>query len=287
MRVRFVAAFALRCALLFLVAGLGAACGTTAAAPQVGGLDEAHTECEAVPVVAILLDKSRSAPVSLVSQLTRGDLNTLIDVLRACGGELAVGAIRGRTATPLVRLLVETPPQPAAREDVPQVGNPMILAEQHARVEGIYQKQRAAYEHKSRRWSAATEAAIEEFRQDVEAIIDEPTTAPHTDMWAALKQADLFLRESREFRAYGRTAGGNSSRTRHVLVALTDGIHTAPGSAYHMQSTPDLFVVNSAGEVGALAGMSPRRFESFGAALRALDGAGMPGVAGQEVRGER
>jgi hypothetical protein len=72
-----------------------------------------------------------------------------------------------------------------------------------------------------------------------------------------------------------------------VLVALTDGIHTAPGSPYHMQSTPDLFVVNSAGEVGALAGMSPRRFESFGAALRALDGAGMPGVAGQEVRGER
>jgi hypothetical protein len=55
-----------------------------------------------------------------------------------------------------------------------------------------------------------------------------------------------------------------------VLIALTDGIHTASSNPYQLRSGPELFVVNSAGELGVLVGMHPERFESLSAAVRAL-----------------
>ena len=180
-----------RCGLGLLIAALGTACSTTDAAPPAVEEGPAHVSCEAVPVVALLLDKSRSAPVSLVSQLSMRDLDPLIELLRGCGGELAVGAIRDRAATAMVRLYIETPLDPPVRERVPEIGNPMILAEQRARAERLYKERLAAYEPLSRRWAAVTDGAVEEFRDGVQAVVEEPTTSPSTNIWAALRQADL------------------------------------------------------------------------------------------------
>lgn len=268
-----------RSGVLVLSATLAVACGTTDAAPPSIVAGPERVSCEAVPVVALLLDKSRSAPVSLVSQLAVEDLDPLIELLRGCGGELAVGAIRDRAATPMVRLYVETPPDPPVRERAPEIGNPMILAEQRARLDRAYKEQLAAYEPVSRRWAGVTERAIETFRDHVQAVIAEPTTSPSTNIWAALRQTDLFLNESRE----GRDKNANPRiQTRHFLVALTDGIHTAAGQAYRLESKPELFIVNSAGEAGVFAGMNPRRFESFSATLRAIGAVRSPGFTGQE-----
>jgi len=272
-----------RSALVLLIATVGVACSTTDAAPPVVPIAAPRASCEAVPVVALLLDKSRSAPVSLVSQLGVRDLDPLIELLRACGGEIAVGAIRDRAATPMVRLFVQGPPAPPVLETVPEIGNPMILAERRARAERDYKRNLAAYEPVSRRWTAATGTAIEQFRHDVQGVIEEPTTSPSTNIWAALRQADLFLSEPREGRAEGTGARSSASvPARHVLVALTDGIHTAAGDAYRLQSRPELLIVNSTGEVGVLAGMNPRRFESFAAALRAIGGVRAPRFSGQD-----
>ena len=267
-----VAAF-FHCGLVVLAAG-GSACSTTGAAPPGVKAVEARVRCATVPVVALLLDKSRSAPVSLVSQLTVADLNPLIEMLHNCGGELAVGAIRDRAATAMIRLYVETPPDPPVRERLPDVGNPMILAEQRARAERAYRERLASYEPLFRRWAAVTDAAIEEFRNEVQAVLKEPTTSPSTNVWAALRQADLFLGESRD----GRDENGTRRiASRHVLVVLTDGIHTAATPPYHLQSKAELFAVNSAGEAGVFADMNPRRFESFSAALRTIATRASPG----------
>jgi hypothetical protein len=266
-----------RSGLLVLVATVGAGCSTTDAAPPNTLVDAKRMSCEAVPVVALLLDKSRSAPVSLVSQLAVQDLNPLIELLRACGGELGVGAIRDRAATPMVRLFIESPPSPPVPETVPEIGNPMVLAEQRARVDRAYKQQLVAYEPVSRRWATVTDTAIEEFRDEVRAVIEEPTTSPSTNIWAALRQADLFLSEPREGREEnGSMRASTAIPVRHVLVALTDGIHTAAGQAYQLRSKPELFIVNSAGEAGVFAGMNPRRFESVPATFRALGAARSP-----------
>ena len=263
-----------------LIAAAGAACSTTGAAPPAVDAAPTRVSCEAFPVVALLLDKSRSAPVSLVSQLRVADLDPMVELLRGCGGELAVGAIRDRAAAPMVRLYVDTPPHPPVREQVAEIGNPMILAEQRARAERAYMERLAAYEPVSRRWATATERAIEEFRDVVKAVIEEPTTSPSTNIWAALRQADLFLSEPRDDRADN---GTKPIPTRRVLVALTDGIHTASGPIYHLQSKTELFIVNSAGEAGVFAGMKAKRFESFSATLRAIGtAAASPRFSGQD-----
>jgi hypothetical protein len=176
----------------------------------------------------------------------------------------------------MVRLYIETPPDPPGREPVPEIGNPMILAEQRARAERVFKDRLAAYEPVSSRWAAVTDRAVEEFRDEVRAVIEEPTTSPSTNVWASLRQADLFLTESREGH------DGNGAKripTRHVLVALSDGIHTASGPTYRLQSKADLFVVNSAGEAGVFAGMNPKRFESFSATLRAIATTASPHVS--------
>ncbi len=255
-----------------LVSAITAACDATNAASQLAQSDPVRSGCKAVPVVALLLDKSRSAPASLVSQLAPQDLDPLIELLRACGGELAVGAIRGRAATPMVRLFIETPPNPPVREEMPKVGNPMILREQRARIERVYSQRFSAYEGQSHHWATVTDAAVDRFRQDVRTVLEEPTTAPVTNVWAALRQADLFLSEPRDMRV----------TMRHVLVALTDGLHTAGGDPYRLQSTPELFVVNAAGEAGVLAAMKAQRFESFSAVSRAITGARTTRVTGQD-----
>lgn len=287
MRMRIVpVAYVGRWSGLVLLAGITAsACDPTNAAPPPARPDPTASRCEAVPVVVLLLDKSRSAPTSLVMQLAPHDLDPLIELLRQCGGELAVGAIRDRPATSLVRLFIQAPPHAPVREEVPRVGNPMILREQRARAQHAYQEQMAEYEALSRRWSSAAEVAVEEFRKDVHAVIEEPTTAPATDIWAALRQADLFLSEFRDIRASDADSRGTTALPmRYVLVALTDGIHTAGGTVHSLQSTPDVFVVNSTGEVGVLARMNPRRFESFGAVLRAIAGNRATRITGGEFR---
>jgi hypothetical protein len=269
--------------LVLLLATLAVACSTTDAAPPSVPAAAEAVPCEAVPVVALLLDKSRSAPASLVSQLAVRDLDPLIELLRDCGGELAVGAIRDRAATPMVRLFIDAPPRPPVPDTVPQVGNPMILAEQRARAEQAHKQQRAAYEPGSRRWTTTTEAAIEEFRRDVRAVIAEPTTSPSTNIWAALRQADLFLSEPRAGRNEGAgTRASPAIPARLVLVALTDGVHTAPDEAYRLQSSPQLFIVNSTGQAGVFAGMNPARFESVPAMLRAIGSARSARFSGQD-----
>ena len=268
-----------RCGLLILISVAGIACSTTGAAPPGVEATSAPVPCEAVPVVALLLDKSRSAPLSLVSPLTIGDLDPLIELLRGCGGELAVGAIRDRAAAPMVRLYIQAPPDPPVRVSVPEVGNPMILAEQRARAERAYNDRLAAYEPVSRRWAMATDGAIQSFRDRVRAIFEEPPTSPSTNIWAALRQADLFLSETREGRSVNQTP---QIPIRHVLVALSDGIQTTAGPAYRLQSKAELFVVNSAGETGVFAAMNARRFESFSATLRAVGAADPPRVSGQD-----
>ena len=247
-----------------------AACSPADAAPQLAPSDGVRSTCEAVPVVALLLDKSRSAPTSLVFQLTVADSGAAARALPGtCGGELAVGAIRERASTPMIRLFVETPPRPPAREAIPASGNPMILREQRVRADRVYSERLTAFEAQARRRAAAADVAIGSFRRDVRAVIEEPTRAPATDIWAALRQADLFLNETHDVRA---KPGAATPPVRRVLVALTDGIHTTAGRAYRLESRPDFFVVNSSGEVGVLAAMHPRRFESFAPVTRIIAG---------------
>jgi hypothetical protein len=152
----------------------------------------------------------------------------------------------------------------------------MILREQRARAERIYAEQRIEYQTRDRQWRRDTDASVEAFRQEVAPVIKEATTAPVTDVWAAFRQADLFLGEPRDVRRSNQESGATSRPTASVLVALTDGIHTASSQPYQLRSAPEVFVVNSAGEVGALAAMHPQRFESFSAAVRAIARLGQP-----------
>jgi hypothetical protein len=155
------------------------------------------------------------------------------------------------------------------RDELPKSGNPMILREQRARAERVYNERRTAYDTNARRAAAAADEAIDAFRRNVRALIEEPPSAPATNIWAALRQADLFLNEASDA---GSAATGATPVVRRVLVALTDGLHTTAGRAYQLESRPELFVVNSSGEAGVLAGMHPRRFESFASVTRAIAG---------------
>jgi len=223
-----------------------AVCGllvTTSCGRQQNASGQQAVETNCAPVkIALLLDQTRSTNWTRTPQLRPEDLELLIELIKRCGGELALGLIRDESNRSLVRLRVERPPE------TPEAPNPLRAL-----------KARPLYERRRKEWETETAEGIRRFREAAAMLLERPADAGCTDLWGAVLRADLFLAEE------DATWGAEISRW---AVLVTDGHHNCGHGPVAMHSGARLLVVNGSASLGSLAALKPARFESPQAAFR-------------------
>ena len=231
-------------------------CGTASKA-NAPAREPAATLQKASPVkVAFFEDKTGSVNWTRTPQPTLDELQMLVDLLCHTGGELGVGLIRDNSNRGLLRLRIEPPP-----EDVPPLqksGRPFADARRMEQ----YRKDKAVFQQKLAVWQTETDARIARFRKNTQPLLDQRSDARSTDVWSAVRRADVFLGE--DDAAWHRP-------THRWAVFATDGLHNRRAvKAVVMKSGARIIVINSDAQFGCLAPLHPELFESIDAAFRHL-----------------
>jgi hypothetical protein len=218
--------------------------------------------------ICLFLDKSGSANHTRVEQIRREDLASLIELLRQSGGALAFGLIRDNSNLPLLRLSID--PLPIAPSLSGKKGN--VFTDALDRAE--HQKEMERFNAKHRQLEGETDRRVHAFMEKVEPILSQRADARRTDIWGAVRRADLFLDED-------DTAWGQP--TKRFVVFISDGQDNVRTPAVaEMKSGPQMIVVNASGSVGSLVGFNPKRFESVGSAFNHIVASIQGGIHGKQ-----
>lgn len=247
--------------LIVVAASLTAACVDTP--PQSGPsipepTAEAHTPA---PVCRPLLlglqrDRTGSARKTATPDITREHLDAFIDLVRVCGGEIAVGDICRQSFTPLTRLRIEEPPLPP----VEPVWSPNPYEHQQQLV--AFQPQLQAYEHAAARHTATTDAAVAAFKEAAWPRLSSAPTCDASDVAGAVNRSLLFL---------GEIGGGWSRPPRLAIVLASDARHNTGKWDVTLPEDIEVLLVNGIGSRGALAAApNVHLFESLAGATRYL-----------------
>jgi hypothetical protein len=247
--------FACAASIALVVGGCAPSQGAEGRAEH-GLIAESPTECQSPSRVAVVQDQTGSREESLTPVLSPTDLQPLVELLLACGGELRVGEIHDSSPTAFAALRIEEPP---SIEPEPQdwPANPFVRAEARA----AYDDERRLSESKRVAWLTESEARIDAFSSALAERWAEQRLARRSDVWSAVERAQLFLQEP---------GSGYRRPVHRWMLVLSDGEHTAASRPRAFQLDPEitLVLVNSAGRQGDLGRLQPRRFESLDAAIR-------------------
>lgn len=212
--------------------------------------------------IGVMLDKTLSATWTRVPAVTVANFEPLIRLLGERGGEIAVGLIRDRSNRGLRRFPVS--PRPAAPAEPNPHQNPYLLAEARAR----YEADRRAYEAALAEWQSDLDQRLAAFSKDLRELLALPADACRTDLWDAIRRAELFLNEPQS---------ASRPAPQNWLLLLTDGEDNVGRPIVALRSKARLLVINGSDAVGDLAQLRPVAFESFSAAVAYL-------VAEEEAR---
>jgi hypothetical protein len=216
------------------------------------------TECRPVKI-ALIADKSKSAPGTRTPTLTLDDVESLIQVLASCGGELAVGVIHDRITDPFVRLRLDAQPKRPADS---QARNVLRQRREQAAIE-------RAHTEALQLWEDEADSRVEAFSERVVPLVDHPVDADWSPVWDGVVRGDLFLAEREHVPV---------SDARRVLILVSDAIDDVRGAPAQrrpplrtLRSDAALLIVNGAGSGGSLTALAPELFESFDAARRYVE----------------
>jgi hypothetical protein len=227
-------------------------CGS-ASAPVVGA--SRPSAPPAAVRIAALVDKTASTSWTRVPVVRVEDFEPLLALLARRGGELAVGLIRDESNRGLLRLKI--PRAPAAPTPPNPHQNPFLLAEARAAYEiGL----RRHHEH-IEEWRREVSGRLADFRAKLGPLLEVEADATRTDIWGALRRAELFLNEPQ---SSGLVAPHN------WILLVSDGEDNARRPKVALRSGARLLLINSSAMLGALAELKPLAFESFPAATAYL-----------------
>ncbi len=224
---------------------------TTACAKHGQAVTTSSSEQVCTPVrIAVIQDNTGSINWTGTPTLTLADFEPLVQRLQCCGGEFGFGLITEKSSRGLLRLVIGPPP--IKPEEPSKEGNPYKVAERW----DSYKKTIAEFNKKNEEWREDSERKIARFKEDAGIILRNSTLAKRSDVWEAIRRVNLFLSE--DISAWGQ-------EPLAYAILITDGMDNV--GKERVTSIPGkLILVN--GNIGALEGLHPLRFESVGSAVR-------------------
>lgn len=226
-----------------------------APAPVAAATAPARSSCEPVKL-ALLIDKSASAPKARTADIGVADLEPLIQLVAECGGEISLGSIHDEDAPPFSRLRIAPPPSG------PQVPTWSHNKLQRRRQEIAFKPARQKHDEVLDAWRSDTQERVDAFVGQAEQVLAGPADARHSPIWDAVRRADALLAET----------DPDWPACPRWIVAVTDGIDDTGARAVALESGARLLVVNGLASAHSLAVLKPSLFESLSSALRVVVG---------------
>lgn len=238
--------------IILLVAGLFGCSGRKEVDPAKTSHATVSDVAMCSPVkIAEMIDKTGSSNRTRTPTPRAEDFEPLINLLKRCGGELAVGLISDESNRGLLRVAVDSPPP---KPQVPEAtGNPF----RDAKVRGQSQKSIQEYETRLSSWQEVVDKNLKDFRDQLRDLLSTPANAPRTDIWGAVHRLDLFLAEP-------ESCGG----AKKYAILLSDGIDNQKKQRHAPRGRATWLVVNGTPAAAALSELAPTYFESVEAAHR-------------------
>jgi len=212
--------------------------------------------CHGPVRVAALVDKTGSANQNRTPSLVPADFAPLYDLLKLCGGELAVGTFTSHSNRPLLRLRLEGRVALPAPTD-PRM-NPLEYDDRHA--EEL--KLRARAEGLNRERDGRAAEAIAAFDAALGEMLSEPASAPCSDIAGGIRRAALF--ENEPATSWGDTPPLN------YLASVGDMEHNCGSPTLAPMPETRILLINGTPGDGILAGHNITRLESFDAAVNLI-----------------
>jgi len=265
-------------AVFLLILLLLAGCGGSSAEPGAAASDSTTVDsaeiagaaaraerarCPAALKVAVMQDKSQSAQEYRTPQLAVSDLAPIIERLRVCGGELAVGLIKAESNRSLTRLYVPRPeldalPEKPSREEADDAFayNQAMKEYKKARAQAAKARKAARARHRRK-----VKRRVEAFKSEVAELLKTPADAQHTDVWGGVRRAELYLDEP---------GAGAASHKAMIIISDARDNQGRPSVTLPLESGAQVLLVNGAPSQGAFEGMKPKpvRLESISSAVR-------------------
>ncbi|HEX6748073.1 MAG TPA: hypothetical protein VF092_12335 [Longimicrobium sp.] len=220
-------------AILGIALGL-AACQGTAARPNptettVSAAAAAEAPCGPPLRIAIVPDKSASADSNLTPEIRIEHLTLVMNRVKACGGELALGKLDSNSRTPFIRFYVPEPGKP------PNAPLRQGTARQVARSVRRYQADTAAYNAEEHRRLADAERAAEVFRAEAGPLLSHPRDASHSAVITAISRIGYFLDEPGQW----------GTPPRRVAIVISDLQNNVSGALRPLPAGTEFYVVNA------------------------------------------
>lgn len=206
--------------------------------------------------VALLQDKSGSTSQTRTPQITMEHIELLVKYIRPCGGEIGFGLINEQSNSSLHRLRIEPPPTGAPTEP-DKNGNPFQVQRDMAE----YRKAKAQYEQAVQVFQSDIDLRVEAFRSQLASFLNAPPIARRSDFFGGIQRANLFLSES---------SAAWPSSPRQFLLIVGDGIDNVNSKHEPLPKATQLILVNGSASLGALASLSPSRFENIESAINSV-----------------
>jgi len=211
----------------------------------------AETACSPAKI-AIMIDSTGSRLRTRTPTATEEDFEPYYDVLKKCGGELAVGLITDDSNQGLLRVRIDVPPTkpaPPANE-----ANPFALAVKA----GEYEKVKQNYDGQLVVWREAMDKRFLNFKKELKTLLSASPCARKTDIWGAVARMDIFLAED--------DSSWNAT-TKKYGVLVSDCDDNVRKNAVAPKSDATWLIVNGT-PVSQLTALSPMHFESLDSAAR-------------------
>lgn len=213
-----------------------------------------NVPCASPVKVALLGDKTSSTELTRTPQIRAEDFTPLVELISRCGGEVALGFVTDDSNRSLVRLRAEVPE--AAPESPKLNGMPAFEA---ARVQDDYRKKKAEHERKMAKWSEQIERNKDRFERDAQEWLSKQPNFTSSDVWGALKRAELFIDED---------PASWAQNPHRYIVLVSDAQDNINRPEVTLSSETRLILVNGSANVGSLQRLNPHRFESLDSAIR-------------------
>lgn len=156
--------------------------------------------------IVVLVDKSLSVQDFGIPAMKLNDFDELIQYVSQNSGTLAVGGIGANSDKTMVVLTVEKPPIAPEKPRLKDYKSTVFLDKNTKYKNELL----PGYEVQKDKWNSATKQKIQQFKSELEILLNQPYNEPYTDIFNGLNRATMIH---------------NSGNTKQqISMIISDGI---------------------------------------------------------------
>ncbi|WP_144053280.1 hypothetical protein [Xenococcus sp. PCC 7305] len=232
---------------------------------------------ETTPIrIGVTQDKTSSLEANRVKRLSLEKLDPLLEFIGKNGGELAYLRACNDSNMPMSRVKISQPPrlddQDLLALTLPtkpdENANPLFAHEGEEQRQKERETFKEGFEHNSaiiaaheeaiKDWETSTQNKLNQYRQQLQTLSQQPLDCPATDIYGAIQRNSLFFQEDTSIW---------TKKPQDWIIFITDGLHNTANQKANFPQDTNVLLVNGGTTVGVFKDIEHQSFEAPTAAI--------------------